>query len=109
LRRAADVACRIGGEEFAVLLPETDDEGAIDVAERIRRDVGRLGIMQGVEARHRVLTVSVGVSSTSRHPASDALELTRRADRGLYAAKNSGRDAVRFQGAMGTRNEPVAL
>jgi diguanylate cyclase (GGDEF)-like protein len=109
LRRAADVGCRIGGEEFAVLLPETDDQGAIDVAERIRHGVERLGIMQGADARHRVLTVSVGVASTSRHPGSDALELTRRADRGLYAAKNAGRDAVRFQGVMGTRNEPVAL
>jgi diguanylate cyclase (GGDEF)-like protein len=109
LRRAADVGCRIGGEEFAVLLPETDDQGAVDVAERIRNGVRRLGIMQGADARHRVLTVSVGVASTSAHPTSDALELTRRADRALYAAKNAGRDAVRFQGATGTRNEPIAL
>lgn len=109
LRRAADVGCRIGGEEFAVLLPETDDQGAVDVAERIRNGVRRLGIMQGADARHRVLTVSVGVASTSGHPTSDELELTRRADRALYAAKNSGRDSVRFQGALGTRNEPIAL
>ena len=102
LRRAADSGCRIGGEEFAVLLPETDDAGAIAIAERIRFGVERLGIMQGQGAHHRVLTVSVGVASTSRYVGSDALALTRHADRALYDVKNAGRNGVHFQGASGT-------
>ncbi len=60
--------------------------------------------MQGGDAHHRVLTVSIGIASTSRYPNSDALALTRRADRALYDAKKGGRNTVRFQGAAEVRS-----
>jgi len=99
LRRAADCGSRIGGEEFAVLLPETGESGASAVAERIRRGVERVGILQGVGARHSVLTVSIGLASTEERPAQDGLDLMRRSDRALYQAKSEGRNCIRVQGA----------
>lgn|GEM_PF-589838 len=99
LRRAADCGARIGGEEFAVLLPENDESGAAGVAERIRRGVERVGILQGVGARYAVLTVSIGLASTEDRPAQDGLDLMRRADRALYQAKSDGRNCIRVQGA----------
>jgi diguanylate cyclase (GGDEF)-like protein len=99
LRRAADCGSRIGGEEFAILLPETDEPGALAVAERIRRGVERLGIVQGAGTHHPVLTVSVGIASTRIQPVADGLDLLRCADRVLYEAKSSGRNCIRFQGA----------
>jgi diguanylate cyclase (GGDEF)-like protein len=103
LRRAADCSARIGGEEFAVLLPETDHAGAAAVAERIRRGVERVGILQGSGARHAVLTVSLGVASTGAQPAQDGLDLMRRSDRALYAAKSEGRNCVHVEGAKRIR------
>jgi diguanylate cyclase (GGDEF)-like protein len=100
LRRAADCSARIGGEEFAVLLPETDQAGAAAVAQRIRRGVERIGILQGAGARHGVLTVSLGVASTDERPALDGLDLMRRADRALYAAKSDGRNCAHVEGAL---------
>jgi diguanylate cyclase (GGDEF)-like protein len=102
LRRAADCGSRIGGEEFAILLPETDEPGARAVAERIRRGVERLGIVQGTGTHHPVLTVSVGIASTRVQPVLDGLDLLRHADRVLYEAKSAGRNCVRFQGASHT-------
>ena len=102
LRRAADCGARIGGEEFAILLPETDEPGALAVAERIRRGIERLGIVQGAGSHHPVLTVSVGIASTRVQPVLDGLDLFRHADRVLYEAKNAGRNCIRFQGASRT-------
>jgi len=99
LRRAADCAARIGGEEFAVLLPETDRAGAAAVAQRIRRGVERVGILQGAGARHGVLTVSIGVASTEERAAQDGLDLMRRSDRALYQAKSEGRNCIHVEGA----------
>ncbi|MBC5811040.1 MAG: GGDEF domain-containing protein [Candidatus Eremiobacteraeota bacterium] len=96
LRRSPDCACRIGGEEFAIVLPESDEPGAIAVGERVRRGVERLGILQGKGASHAALTVSVGVASTEDRPGADAEALTRAADRALYEAKESGRNCVRL-------------
>jgi two-component system, cell cycle response regulator len=89
--RRDDVAGRMGGEEFAVLLPEIDNVGAKVTAEKVRQ----------LTARHRFefegavmpLTISVGVAT--RIPADqDPLEIYRRADELLFAAKRSGRNRV---------------
>ncbi|MFY9779364.1 MAG: sensor domain-containing diguanylate cyclase [Candidatus Baltobacteraceae bacterium] len=100
LGRPGDSASRVGGEEFAVLLPETDEPGAIAVAERIRRGVERRSIVHGKGARLPVVTVSIGVASTDDYPTSESSELCLRAEAALYGAKAAGRNCVRVQGAF---------
>jgi diguanylate cyclase (GGDEF)-like protein len=87
LTRDYDVAARFGGDEFCVLLPETDQAGALRVADRIREDVERSGSGAGLQ-----LTVSIGVASARK--GATAEELIALADRAAYRAKSSGRNAV---------------
>jgi diguanylate cyclase (GGDEF)-like protein len=105
-RRETDMAARLGGEEFALLLPSTDVVGAITVAESIR---ARLASTQSVNAF--TLTVSIGVA-TSPEDGLDEDGLIRAADRRLYAAKTAGRNQVssirnEAPGAEDARVEPV--
>ena len=85
-KRGIDSAGRIGGEEFALVLPGTDEHGAYLLAERLRRRVRER--LRDVGAP---LSVSFGVASSPRH-ASTAEELLRFADQALYVAKRLGRD-----------------
>jgi two-component system chemotaxis response regulator CheY len=90
--RRGDLAARIGGEEFAVLLPTTGRIPAALVAERIRRatEAHPLGRTSAVG-----VTVSIGVASTEELPEPrEAAELLRRADAALYRAKAEGRNRV---------------
>jgi diguanylate cyclase (GGDEF)-like protein/PAS domain S-box-containing protein len=95
--RTSDVLGRLGGEEFALLLPDTDLAGALVVAERVRAAVaatevqGREVRLAGPQASIRV-TVSVGVAE--RRGNEPIEPLLKRADRALYAAKDLGRDRV---------------
>ncbi|QND67932.1 GGDEF domain-containing protein [Mesorhizobium loti] len=94
LREAAaghHVAGRIGGEEFAIILPGTNLAGARLFAEGTRSAFGALPI-HGLPADNRC-TASFGVAEL--HPSEDFAELMRRADQALYQAKNAGRDCVR--------------
>ena len=88
--RREDGVFRIGGDEFALVLPETGSEEACAVAERIRLSVRR-GQLTG--NNDHPLTVSVGVSSFPEH-GSTADELFERADAAMYEVKRAGRDAV---------------
>ena len=91
--RAIDLPCRLGGEEFVVVMPGASLEDATHVADRIRRDVGGqpFPIMSGAEAL--TVTVSVGVAaSTGVDDTPDAL--LKRADEGVYEAKARGRNQV---------------
>lgn len=91
--RPVDVLARIGGEEFALLLPSLDLTAALAVAERLRQTVQHLPVIRG-DIRHGV-TVSIGAAATtSAHITIE--ELLLRADRALYAAKAAGRNCVRF-------------
>lgn len=92
--REYDVASRFGGEEFAVLLPGSDEPEALAVAERIRREVGRerYPVATSVEPLH--VTVSVGVAVLGAHGQS-LKGLLHAADLALYRAKVEGRDRVR--------------
>lgn len=84
--RRADTAARIGGEEFALILPDTDERGAYMVAERLRAEVAAAFCEM-----HSTLTMSVGVASYPES-AGDVEGLIQASDRALYAAKKLGRD-----------------
>lgn len=89
--RSVDVVSRYGGEEFAVLLPNTDLEGAVRCAENIWQTVGGAGI--STQEGTLSITVSVGVTALSADIGSED-ELHRRADDALLAAKRNGRNHV---------------
>ena len=91
--READTGYRYGGEEFAVILPETVGPGAVEVAERIRKELEAMPI--SLQAKHnRYITASIGVSELR---VEDKLsEFIRRADKNLYAAKTEGKNRVLF-------------
>lgn len=91
--RTIDCFCRSGGEEFVALLPETDLESAIIVAERIRRTVEDQTIALPDTGTAR-LTVSIGVSHATG-PGIDISEQIRQADEALYKAKQEGRNRVK--------------
>lgn len=87
--RLSDVPVRTGGEEFSVLLPETDQSAASIVAEKVRRAV------EEANWPHAPVTISVGVGCTVPQMASDPHAMMAKADRALYAAKEAGRNRVR--------------
>jgi two-component system cell cycle response regulator len=91
--RAVDLPCRMGGEEFVVVMPGAPIEAALRVAERIRRDVGSVPfrVLDGEAALD--VTVSIGVATVSG-PNDTPDALLKRADEGVYEAKRRGRDQV---------------
>ena len=90
--RAIDMPCRFGGEEFVVLMPETDADDALHIAERVRAQVADMPFRLA-DGRELNVTVSVGVA-TSRGPGDTVEALLKRADEGVYEAKSSGRNRV---------------
>lgn len=91
--RLSDLAARWGGEEFIVALPDTDLDGAVTVAERIRQSVSEIQLTDPEGNPLRQITASLGVSSL--RPEDDRIaELIERADRALYVAKAGGRNQV---------------
>jgi diguanylate cyclase (GGDEF)-like protein len=90
--RQSDFPSRYGGEEFVLILPETDQDSALQVAGKIHDSIRTCAF--GTATRPFALTVSIGVSSTSARFYSDWRELVDDADRALYIAKNSGKDRI---------------
>jgi diguanylate cyclase (GGDEF)-like protein len=99
--RAADIPCRYGGEEFCILLPETDLDGARTIAERIRKRVAGLRVRTG-EASMQT-TISAGIACYPSDFSGRVEGLLERADQALYAAKQAGRDRVVVAGAKPER------
>ena len=91
--RNIDLACRYGGEEFVIVMPETDMAVATMVAERLRRLIANepFAIQQG--ARHIEVTISIGIATLSNHE-DTAATILKRADQALYRAKRDGRNRV---------------
>jgi len=90
--RGSDIACRYGGEELTVILPEATLEIGVERAETIRRDIAALRLELGGQALGNV-TTSFGVAAYPEH-AGDAEALLRAADAALYEAKRTGRNRV---------------
>ncbi|MGB0671111.1 MAG: GGDEF domain-containing response regulator, partial [Rhodospirillales bacterium] len=99
--RASDLAVRLGGEEFGVLLPGVGEDGAMDIAERIRAGIEALAIPHAGSKVAAVVTSSLGVATCLPSPDCTALDLYEAADKALYSAKNGGRNRVGRAGAIG--------
>ncbi len=94
LRGTTDLVARLGGEEFAVLLPSLSEANCADVAERMRVAVQRLELPHSGLGPHGLVTVSAGVASAPILPAHSPKALFEAADSALYEAKISGRNRV---------------
>jgi diguanylate cyclase (GGDEF)-like protein len=102
--RDIDLVARSGGEEFAILLPDTPLAQGLEVAQRLRQALARVEVLAG---RHKVtVTASLGVAEF--HPADGSIDhLMARADRAMYRSKAGGRDQVSHQPADPTAMLPA--
>ncbi|MDR6952570.1 diguanylate cyclase (GGDEF)-like protein [Ancylobacter sp. 3268] len=91
--RGTDVVARIGGEEFAILMPDANLAAALELAERLRAAIGELGI-EHAPAVDGIVTISIGCAACAPVPGLHGRDLMMAADRALYAAKQAGRNRV---------------
>jgi len=94
LGRSTDILCRYGGEEFCVILPETDQAGANIVGEKIRQTVEKMYIPHPGSEILSWVTVSVGTATMIPTLFSSSMDLVSMADKALYKAKKAGRNNV---------------
>ncbi|HUT51552.1 MAG TPA: PleD family two-component system response regulator [Alphaproteobacteria bacterium] len=91
--RTVDMVARFGGEEFAIVMPDTTPDIAFSAAERLRARIGETPFTVASDTAAEItVTTSIGVAVASRHP--DTTDLLKRADYALYAAKRAGRNTV---------------
>ena len=97
LQRPGDFCARYGGEEFIILLPETSQEGAIAIAEKIRVEIEELKIEHIKSLPSKIVTLSLGVALTDiNNTVISKEELIKNADTALYEAKKQGRNQVKL-------------
>jgi diguanylate cyclase (GGDEF)-like protein len=96
IKRPGDIVTRYGGEEFVVILPGSDADGAVAFAETLRTKVEALG-MPNSAAPTAILTVSIGCATAFPRQSDDTLELLNHADAALYHAKRAGRNRAVHQ------------
>lgn len=94
LRRPADLLARYGGEEFVCILPDTDYESAIDLANVMEQRVRALQIEHVASDTAEFVTISLGVAGLGSDTAASTHEFLKQADQQLYKAKNAGRGQV---------------
>ncbi|MCK4501979.1 MAG: GGDEF domain-containing protein [Desulfuromonadales bacterium] len=90
--RKLDIPCRYGGEEFAIILPDTNLSAGVQVAERIRQKITATPL--GVAGKPLQMTVSMGITTYAEADAIAVEELVKQADQYLYKAKKGGRNQV---------------
>lgn len=93
-KRPADLAARTGGEEFFLLLPGTDNDGARIIAENIRAAVAALAIPHPASQVSPIVTVSLGIATMVPPASTEANQFIARADSALYEAKRGGRNRI---------------
>ncbi len=93
VQRPGDLAARYGGEEFVILLPVTDEEGAMHLARKVAIAISRLGL-EHVASPAGYVTASIGVTSFAPGPESKSSDLVEAADRAMYTAKRNGRNRI---------------
>jgi diguanylate cyclase (GGDEF)-like protein len=93
--RSADVACRYGGEEFCILLPQTTAGEAAVIAERMRQRVAETHYQHGKSQPLGTVSISIGISTFGKH-IDTAEKVIAAADRALYHAKHEGKNRVEF-------------
>ena len=101
--RTEDLLGRLGGEEFIVLMPNTDSASAVSAGERIRQGFSAMPLRMGGDQRTVTLSVGVAVLAPADRQFS---QLLQRADRAMYAAKNAGRNLVMADAMSGWENPP---
>ncbi|MFZ5967206.1 MAG: diguanylate cyclase [Bacillota bacterium] len=94
LKRSTDFVARYGGDEFVAVLPNTDHDGALQVAKAMKEKVEGLKIDHGYSDASKYITVTIGVSTVLSHHQMSKEELIHTADHALYAAKSKGRNSV---------------
>lgn len=98
LKRSADILSRYGGEEFTVILPNTDSQGAYNLGEKIRKEVENLNITHHASPIKPVVTISIGMSTLIPNLDISQEQLFKQADDALYLAKRFGRNQCRIFG-----------
>lgn len=97
LNRPRDLVARWGGEEFVCILPDTNLNGAMEVAEDLRKAIMELGIPHESSRVENVVTVSIGVATIKPSDEYEAESLIKKSDKALYSAKGKGRNQVFFK------------
>jgi len=92
--RSRDFIARFGGEEFVLVLPDSDAESAATVAERCRKAIFKLQIPHAKSEVSQLLTISLGVGSVVPGPDDELMDFIETVDKRLYLAKQSGRNAI---------------
>jgi two-component system cell cycle response regulator len=90
--RGGDLLCRLGGEEFVIVMPNVEVRAAARIAERARQAIGQEPFV--IDAGGRAIPVTTSIGVAERGPDDDTSTLFRRADRALYRAKSEGRNRV---------------
>jgi len=107
-RRPGDYCCRFGGEEFVVVLQDTDTEGAVNLAEHIMKNIHKLNIPHKQSSISNHVTISIGVSTVSlqhKKIQRDPSLLVDSADKALYEAKKGGRNRYCVKNIVDTTSE----
>lgn len=97
-KRSGDIAARYGGEEFAIVLPNTDKQGATTVGEKVRTGIEKLGIEHTGSSISTHVTVSIGIAIMVPESGTTTSMIIAAADGALYQAKKEGRNRIKISG-----------